>query len=225
MVAPLTGHAIAGAIWYQGESNVGTWQTYRPLMETLIGSWRKAWGREFPFYLVQIAPYDYGNNLDAAYLREQQSALQQFPRTGMVVISDLVDNVKDIHPVNKHDVGLRLANMALGDYYGRPVGEFRNPVFKGIQKEKSRMVLEFNHAPGGVVLRGEKLAGMQVSGDDGNWLPAEGKIEKGKLVIWNKTLKTPVHVRFGFGNATIGNLFSAAGLPVAPFRTDALTGQ
>jgi len=220
MVAPLTGHAIAGAIWYQGESNVGTWSTYRRLMETLIASWRTAWGREFPFYLVQIAPYDYGKSLDAAFLREQQSALQQYPRTGMVVISDLVDNVKDIHPVNKHDVGLRLANLALGDHYRRRLENFRNPVFSSMKSDKGKVVLGFDQAPGGVVIRGNRLEGMQISGEIEGWLPAEGKIENGKLVIWNKSIKYPAEVRYGFGNATIGNLFSVSGLPVAPFRTD-----
>lgn len=225
MIAPLTGHAIAGVIWYQGESNVGTYSTYRQLMETLIASWRKAWEKEFPFYFVQIAPYDYGAGSSAAFLREQQSALQRFPHTGMVVVSDLVDNVKDIHPVNKHDVGLRLGNLALGHHYGLPLTGYRHPVFTKMEKEKNRLVLHFDHAPEGLVIRGGKLEGMQLSGATENWVPAEGKIEKGRLVVWSRSVKLPEQVRFGFGNSTIGNLFSASGLPVEPFRTDSWGGQ
>ena len=225
MIAPLTNHAIAGAIWYQGESNVGTHSTYRRLMETLITSWRKAWARDFSFYLVQIAPYDYGNNLSAAFLREQQAALQLFPKTGMVVVSDLVDNVKDIHPVNKHDVGYRLASLAMGHHYGLPLTGYRHPVFTRMEKDKSRLILHFDHAPDGLLIRGTKLEGLQLSGATENWVPAEGRIEKGRLVVWNRSLKSPEHVRFSFGNATIGNLFSSGGLPVEPFRTDKWGGD
>ena len=73
MIYPLTNYAIAGAIWYQGESNTGTAQTYQPLFTAMIGAWRKAWQKEFPFYFVQIAPYTYGNNNIGALLREAQT--------------------------------------------------------------------------------------------------------------------------------------------------------
>ena len=50
-------YAIRGAIWYQGESNVGRAEEYRTLFPTMIRNWRSAWGQgDFPFYFVQIAP-------------------------------------------------------------------------------------------------------------------------------------------------------------------------
>lgn len=220
MIAPLTGHAIAGAIWYQGESNVDTYASYRSLMENLIASWRKEWKKEFPFLYVQIAPYEYGDHLRAALLRQAQADLQQYPGTGMVVVTDLVDNLKDIHPVNKHDVGKRLADAALGNHYRKIQKGFRYTALKSVKKEKGGLRIEFNHVEDGLKLVGEKLQGCFISGAEENWVPAEGRIEGNTLLVWNKKLKNPEFVRFGFGNATVGNLFNGFGLPVVPFRTD-----
>ena len=69
--------------------------------------------------MFRSLPYEYGNPEQKAFLlREQQVKAMDIPNTGMVVISDLVDDVKDIHPLNKQDVGKRLANWALAETYG-----------------------------------------------------------------------------------------------------------
>ena len=114
MISPLTKFKIAGAIWYQGESNSQNYQTYSRLMTKMIGSWRDAWGYVFPFYFVQIAPFAYGNYNVGALVREQQTACLTISKTGMVVVHDLVDDVTNIHPVKKSEVATRLANLALG---------------------------------------------------------------------------------------------------------------
>src|SRR5690606_36604851 len=61
MIHPLVGYNLTAAFWYQGESNVGTYDGYDKLMKTLINSWRSAWNQDFPFYFVQIAPFQYNN--------------------------------------------------------------------------------------------------------------------------------------------------------------------
>lgn len=219
MIAPLHNHQIAGAIWYQGESNVGTYSTYRDLMKKLIDSWRTKWDNQFPFYLVQIAPFEYDIKLSAARLREAQDQLQSHPKTGMVVVSDLVDNIKDIHPVNKHDVGLRLANLALGDHYRIGSVNFRSPAFIKMERKGSKLTLHFSNTSA-LSVRGKEAVGLMLSGSDKKWLPAKFQIEGSQLVVWNAGLKNPEHVRYSFDNITIGNIFSETGLPLAPFRTD-----
>ena len=59
-----------------------------------------------------------------------------------------------------------------------------------------------------------------MAGEDGQWLPANVTIEKDNVTVWNKKLRDPKYVRYGFGNTIIGNLFSMEGLPAVPFRTD-----
>ena len=58
MIAPLIPYAIRGAIWYQGEANVGAAFKYRTLFPAMIANWRADWGQgDFPFGFVQIAPF------------------------------------------------------------------------------------------------------------------------------------------------------------------------
>ena len=97
MIAPLTNYAIAGSIWYQGESNTGTAVNYHELFTAMIRSWRAKWQKEFPFYYVQLAPFNYGNNLIGAQLREAQTKTLLLSKTGMVVTTDLADDKPDIH--------------------------------------------------------------------------------------------------------------------------------
>jgi sialate O-acetylesterase len=220
MIAPITKFNIAGAIWYQGEANVGANSTYSRLLATMIDSWRTKWNKEFSFYLVQIAPYKYGNKNVGALLQEQQTRLMAHPNTGMVVITDLIDSVTNIHPSDKRYVGSRLANWALAETYDKNPGPYISPLLKTAEVAKNKIVLSFSEIPNGLIARGKTITGFFISGEKEEWLPAEAKIENNKIIVWNKNLKQPVYVRYGFGNTMVGNVFSKEGLPVTPFRTD-----
>jgi sialate O-acetylesterase len=221
MIYPITNFGISGAIWYQGESNVGTYSTYKSLMSILIDSWRKAWQKEFPFYYVQIAPYSvYGKGILGALLRETQTSCLSIPKTGMVVISDLVDDLKNIHPVNKIDVALRLANTALSDHYGKTRLIWKFPMYNSMTVEKNKIKISFKNAENGLMCKDKTINDFYISGEDRQFQPAMAKIEGNEVIVWNKAIKNPVAVRFGFTNTAMPNLFSKEGLPVNIFRTD-----
>ena len=221
MIYPITNYPIAGAIWYQGESNVGTNDTYRDLFTTMIGAWRKYWNKDFPFYFVQIAPFaGYGEGNASALLREAQTQTLSYPGTGMVVTSDLVDNINDIHPKMKKEVGLRLANLALAETYRKKDVVYKSPMYKSMKVEKNKVRLYFDNAPSGFISKNGEPTGFYISGDDRNFVPAQAKIEKNAILVWNKEIKNPVAVRFGFTNYDMPNVFSKEGLPVNLFRTD-----
>lgn len=220
MIAPITRFSIAGAIWYQGEANVGTNSTYSELFKTMINTWRGKWGRELPFYFVQIAPYKYGNKNVGALLMEQQAKTLSVPRTGMIVITDLIDSVTNIHPSNKRDPGNRLANWALAETYHRIPGPYKSPMLKAAEPVKDKLILTFDFVPTGLMARDRNVTGFFISGADENWLPADAKIDGDKIILSNKALKQPLHARYGFSNILIGNVFSKEGLPLCPFRTD-----
>jgi sialate O-acetylesterase len=220
MIAPLTSFSIAGALWYQGESNVVASDTYAKLLQVMIGAWRKVWNTNFPFYYVQIAPFAYGTKDQGAWLREQEAAVQSFRGTGMVVISDITGDTTDIHPKDKHDVGIRLANWALAETYHQPGLYYKNPQYESMETKGDRLVVRFEDAPNGLMAKGAAVKTLMVAGDDQVFYPAEGKIEGDNLEVWSREVKKPVAVRYQFSNAGIGNLFSKEGLPVEPFRTD-----
>jgi len=221
MINPILKYAIAGAIWYQGEANVKTASTYQELLSTMISSWRNAWQKEFPFYFVQIAPYaGYGDSSSSAFLREAQTKALSTPKTGMIVITDLVDNINDIHPKMKKEVGIRLANYALSETYGRQGIVYKSPFYKNMKIEKDRIRIYFDNADKGLMSKGNTLTEFFIASDDENFVPANAKIENNTVVVWNENIKKPVAVRFAFRNAAMPNLFSKEGLPVNPFRTD-----
>lgn len=220
MLNPLTRFSISGAIYYQGESNVGAADTYTSLMTTMIGGWRKKWQKDLPFYFVQIAPYSgYGNNSSAAFLREAQTGVLSYPGTGMVLTSDLVDSLHDIHPRLKKEVGIRLANYALAETYHKQGIIYKSPLYKSMQVEKDKIRIHFSSAEGGLVSRGAPTE-FYIAGEDRKFIPAQARIEGSTVVVWSKEVKKPVAVRFGFRNAAQPNLFSKGGLPVGIFRTD-----
>jgi sialate O-acetylesterase len=156
MIAPVVPFGIAGAIWYQGESNCVNHKIYDLLMQTLIENWRSDFKKEFPFYFVQIAPYNYGENGTSEYVREQQARTEKMvPNTGMVVVSDLVDNIKDIHPRNKLDVGKRLANFALAETYKQKVGAYKSPAFQTMQVAGNEIRLSFENVYNRIKINGK----------------------------------------------------------------------
>ena len=219
MIAPITNFTIGGAIWYQGESNTAVPSAYGDLLQSLIVSWRKQWDKNFPFYYVQIAPFNYGRPYVAALVREEQAKALKSQNTGMVVISDLVEDTNDIHPKNKHDVGSRLANLALASTYQKNV-PVHYPLYRSMEVIKDRAVVLFDHVENGLTIKGKRVNELFVAGPDKIFYPAESKIKNGQLIVWSKNVKQPVAVRYAFTNTAIGNLFSGEGLPVAPFRTD-----
>jgi len=223
MIYPISNYTIAGTIWYQGEGNTTRAHAYQKMFTGMIGEWRKQFNNEFPFYYVQIAPYTYESTYEAALLMEQQTRSLSYPKTGMVVITDLVDNIKSQHPLNKLDVGLRLANLALAETYKKdiPAPVYKNPLYKRMEIAKSKINVYFDYAPNGFKIKGEGIpTEFLIAGADQNFLPADVKMEKDRIIVTNKQIPNPVAVRFSFSNTGMSNIFNKEGLPLTPFRTD-----
>jgi len=221
MMAPLTPYAIAGAIWYQGESNADFAYQYRKVFATMIQQWRSSWGEgDFPFLFVQLASFSPGaKNPDAwATLRESQEKTLALPKTGMAVAIDIGESY-DIHPKNKQEVGRRLALAAENIAYGRKV-EYRGPTFKSLRAEKGTLRLQFTHAVGGLVVRGQSLKGFEIAGEDQKFFPAEAKVEGTEVVLSSPHVTKPVAARYAWANDPPCNLYNKLGLPAPPFRSD-----
>jgi len=221
MIHPLINYTIKGAIWYQGESNRMDYKLYPTLMNTMITSWRKAWGiGDFPFYYVQIAPYLYEESNSGALLREAQLKCLSIPNTGMAVTMDIAGDINDIHPKNKLDVGKRLALWALTKTYGLDVASFSGPVYKDYKIEKKNVILEFMYVDGGLKIIQTARNNFMIAGADKIFYPATIKVQGDKLIVASKKVKHPVAVRYAFLNTSVASLFNGAGLPASSFRTD-----
>jgi sialate O-acetylesterase len=238
MIAPLAGFALRGALWYQGESNLNDtnpatgYLHYDEKMQALVGGWREIWGEgAFPFYFVQIAPFKYftGKTVRAQsaemlpeFWTVQSRAARTIKKTGMVVTTDLVDDLNDIHPRNKSAVGHRLALLALDQTYEKEVAS-ESPAFEDMKIAGDKIIVEFEHTHGGLKSRdGQPLTWFTIAGADGKFVPAEAKIVgKDKVEISAAEVKEPKAVRFAWDETAQPNLCNGAGLPAEPFRTDA----
>jgi sialate O-acetylesterase len=228
MIAPVAPFAVRGMVWYQGETNVlqKNGLAYTGKMTDLIEGWRKVWGNEFPFYFVQIAPWQgsYAPG-ELPALWEAQVASLKLPHTGMAVTTDLVDNIKDIHPQNKLDVGNRLALWALAKTYGKKDLVYSGPLFKSMKVDGNKIRIEFAHVGGGLQSRdGKPLSEFEIATEDGKFVPAEAVIYGDAVVVSSKDVIKPSIVRFGWSNTANPNLMNKAGLPASPFQTKNWTG-
>ena len=222
MIHPLLPFAIRGAIWYQGESNLGDGGLYTERMKGLIGGWRQLFGvGEFPFYFVQIAPYNYGGDpeREGVFWEAQAAVLPAIPHTGMAVVND-IGNLKDIHPTNKQDVGKRLALWALAKDYGRTDLEFSGPTFKAMSIEGDKIRLTFDHAAGGLKSRdGQPLSWFEIiNAEDGGFVKANAQIDGDTVVVSSPEAPHPVAVRYAWSMLAEPNLMNVAGLPAGAFR-------
>lgn len=222
MIHALVGFPIRGAIWYQGESNHAEGTLYTEKKKALINGWRELWGQgDFPFYYVQIAPFQYGNE-DPTILPkfwEAQAAVQQLPNTGMVVINDIA-TLNDIHPPNKQDVGLRLALLALKNDYGQTDVVAHSPELSNLEVLDGRLKLTFKNTGGGLMTRDQQrptLFEVIGPGSDG-FQPAKATIEGDSVILTAANVEKPVAFRFAWNKLAEPNLTGKTGLPVGACR-------
>ena len=222
MIAPILQFRIQGAIWYQGETNVlkNNGLTYFDKKKDLIEGWRKKWGHELPFYFVQIAPWSgrYGAGQLPA-LWEGQVATLKIPKTGMAVTTDLVDNIADIHPRNKLDVGNRLALWALTKTYEKKGIVYSGPLYKSSKVDGNKIVVSFAHAEGLKSRDGKPLSEFKIAGADGKFVEATVTVEGSTVVVSAESVSDPKTVQFGWQKVANPNLVNGAGLPASPFQT------
>ena len=224
MIHPIIKMAITGVIWYQGEANRYDALHYRKLFPAMIRDWRKQFNQgDFPFYYVQIAPYNYDEPMVGALVREAQLMALEVPGTGMVVTTD-IGNPDNIHPVMKQEVGRRLARNALALHYGVERLTYSGPVFKRMELEDyngvKRVRLFFSHIARGLESTEGDPRCFEIAGDDRVFYEAQAAIEGANVVVWSGKVSKPVAVRFGFNNKAEPNLYNSEGLPASPFRTD-----
>ncbi len=122
MVAPAIDYGIKGFLWYQGEANTSKPGEYGQLLSALIADWREKWREgDVPFIYAQLPNFmevQYSpSESQWAELREQQLETLSAPNTGMAVTID-AGEWNDIHPMDKKDVGERLALAAEKLAYG-----------------------------------------------------------------------------------------------------------
>jgi sialate O-acetylesterase len=185
----------------------------------MIEDWRRHWGRgEFPFYYVQLAPFRYGGNgVGSALLRDAQRLSLATPNTGMAVVLD-IGNPNNIHPLNKHDVGHRLALWALAKTYGQSDLVYSGPLYRGLRRQGDALVVDFDHAEG-LHAKGGTPTHFEIAGADGVFTVASAEIVGETVVLSSPEVPVPAQARFAWSDVAEPDLFNGAGLPASSFHS------
>jgi len=226
MIAPLLNYGIKGVIWYQGESNTDDPKGYCEKFCAMIADWRKKWGQgDFPFLYVQLANFmeakDQPSESQWAQLREEQRRALCLPNTGMAVAIDLGE-WNDLHPLNKKDVGERLALLARKLAYGEKDLVASGPLYKSMRVEGNKAIIEFSNIGSGLMVKGGgQLKHFAIAGRDKKFVWAKAIIEDDRVVVWHDDIPNPVAVRYAWADNPEGaNLYNREGLPASPFTTE-----
>jgi len=242
MIAPLAPFALKGFIWYQGESNA-MFEDARYVEKTqlMLDAWRSAFKNPTaPFYFVQIAPYYYTKRKDKvqhtpqsmAVFCEQQTKCLSLPNTGQAIVTDLVDDLANIHPSYKWEVGRRLALLALNMTYGKTNLVCSGPQFNSMVAKGKTLELTFDNIGSGLtagqhnaqtnafeVQPAADLTWFEVAAKgDTTFHAAKAILQNGKVIVSCPEVKKPAQVRFCWNETAMPNFFNKEGLPAVPFR-------
>ncbi|MEP3209372.1 MAG: sialate O-acetylesterase [Maribacter sp.] len=217
MIQPLLPYNIQGAIWYQGESNVGRHEQYLKLFPGMIEDWRERWGTDFSFYFVQIAPFSYGNELSPA-LRDAQRKSLITPKTGMAITMD-IGLPNSIHPGNKQDVGDRLAKLALANDYDKEIVA-SGPLYKTHSISGNKIFIEFDHIGTGLMSKSSGLLGFEIAGSNKEFIPAKATQIGNAIEVTTLEISEPKYVRYAWKDYIAGTLYNKEGLPASSFTTE-----
>jgi sialate O-acetylesterase len=223
MLRKVVPYAIKGALFYQGETDANRPVLYERLLSRMIENWRNDWDNQaLPFLFVQLPTYSNDGRPDGedwALLRESQWLVsERVPHTGMAVILDCGE-YDDIHPKDKKPVGERLALVGLDRVYGVDV-ESSGPVFKELNIEQGKIMVNFSHIGEGLAARDIELRGFEIGDEQGNYVTASATIRGNEVEVRSHLIPQPTKVRYGWANYTDANLINSHGLPAGSFRSD-----
>lgn len=242
MQAPLSGYAIAGVMWYQGESrnNVLLPDQYNYFMCDLIEQWREDFrDDDLPVMIVQLAPNDFSSERSFFGIREATiDTAKRMTNVGIIstAYEGLLDN-KDsaglFHPGTKVPVGNRMAATILGMVYDvayyEGTEEYTGPVFERMEISGNKAILYFSHIGDGLKIKDgdTALTGFQISANGKTFVKATATIVGDTVEVYANGIDKPVEVRYCYINCYAvtgapdtlgGNLENSISQPALPFR-------
>ena len=215
-IRPIKNYPISGVIWYQGESNAEMPELHSEYFVEMVKSWRAAYQKpNLPFLYAQLTSM--ARPAWSEFRYSQLLLENQLPNLGMVVISDL-GKEKNVHPINKRDVGYRFGLKALENVYEKSLVS-TGPELSGISKNQNTIHLEFNNTCDGLRYTGSGLKGFELAGNDHVYYTAAAKIENNSVVLTSSSISDPQYLRYGWQPYSEGNLFNSEGLTASTFKT------
>lgn len=123
---------------------------------------------------------------------------QTVKNTGIAVILDCGEYC-NIHPVDKHPVGHRLALQARRLVYGETELQAFGPIYRSFAAEGDTLTVFFSHAEQGMVWHGEPV-GFEIAGADGAYHPAKAVLDGNTVRLTADGVDAPVAARYNWVN-------------------------
>jgi len=223
MLAPCRRYTVKGFVWYQGESNDKTPETYEKRLKALIWDWRRQWGQgETPFLVAQLPGFAIDLPVDSGWpaLREAQRRAMELPNTATTVNLDLGE-WNDLHPLNKKDVAYRLYLAARALAYGEDV-VWQGPVAEVCRAEGEKVRITFSETGTELLTAdGRPPEEFEAAGEDGIYFPVEAVIEGNSILLADRFSRKMKKIRYAWRNCPEkGLLCNGAGLLASPFETE-----
>jgi sialate O-acetylesterase len=225
MIAPMGNFGFRAVLWYQGESNTGEADTYRRLLTEMMADWRRRFGDDLAFLVVQlpnfgVPPVAPGESGWSDLREAQRGAVAADAHAGLAVTIDIGD-AHNLHPTNKQDVGRRLARAARRVVYADPTTP-TGPVAQGAARQGREITVDFKDVDGSLVAYSHQgPIGFELCGAlAGTCRYVEARIDGSRVNLESPEDAAPTRVRYCWGDSPICTLFDAAGLPAGPFELE-----
>ncbi|UKK53859.1 sialate O-acetylesterase [Prevotella sp. E2-28] len=219
MIHPLAPFAVAGVVWYQGESNTGMHQAveYAPMLRLLMANWRQAFERpQMPFVIVQLANYmafvERPQDTGWSRVREAQRIVAaEDPYSELALTIDLGETV-DIHPLRKKEVAERIALNFERLVYGKKVQLAPQVLSSEIKDGKVILTLDQALMPG-------SLKFFELADEKGTFRNVEATASGNQIII-TSPIEKPTAVRYAWKDNPLGvNVYGVQNhLPLSPFE-------
>ncbi|MCR4742793.1 MAG: sialate O-acetylesterase [Treponema sp.] len=245
MLQRIIPYSIKGVIWYQGESDDHKPAYYYKLFTNMIDNWRVDWkDNSLPFVFVQLPEHRYIQDKDYknwSVIREAQQKVAQTVKNAYMVVAADLGQYNDIHPKAKKVLGQRMEAAALYQVYNKGSQEKAlAPVFTDAISKDGKLILNFDFADQGFVYREdkkelqemiemEKIQGNEVSADftafeiasnDRVFYNADFELKGNQIILSCPKVKNPLYARYAWYNYGPVSIFTKAGLPLPPFRSN-----
>ncbi len=228
---PMSGLPFKAVIWYQGENDLPSFNSYPLQFALLTKSWRKRFSADMPFFVVQLPRWGgkniVGDNSPLAYFREAQQKACLAPHCYLVPTINAPANADwaNLRNPDKFLIGHNCAQIVAGRVYRSANALI--PRFASAERVGPQLKVTFSIADSGLELKDKKTRAFAIAGEDGEFKTAKVMLENNVVFLTSAAVHLPVYCRYGWADNMPPALFSKNGMPVAPFRTDTipLTGD
>ncbi len=221
MAKSIVPYTAKAAVWYQGEQDANV-TTYNWYMDEMIKLMRAEFGKDIPYYAVQLPGYT--TTVWSEFRLTQWKSHNPENGVHIVVTNDTGDNA-DIHPHDKDVMGERIARHVAYHTYEVEV-PYQGPVFKDATVSGNQVTISFNFVNDG--LHGElcsladdnSLTKFEVSADGTTWYDATATISGDTIIVSSSSVTSPAYVRYGYVPTIVksaGTNSNGVKLPMAPF--------